>query len=323
MQGVIQGLQADQLIILGLIFVAAFSTVFGVLYVLSPNRMRGRMEQLAGQGGLVPDAGRQHAWMDKLVQWSMPVSRLSLPKEGWENSQLRVRFMNAGWRSTQAAPLYFGAKTVLAVTLPMIGLLALSGQPALQERNLMLALLAMLGAIGYYLPNIVLARKVSQRQRTVFEEFPDVIDLLTVCVEAGLGLDAALMRVADELALRCPVLADELQLMLLELRSGFSKEKALTNLSLRTGVEDVDKFASMLVQADRFGTSLGESLRVLSDMLRTKRRMRAEEQAAKIALKLLFPLIFTIFPSLLLVLLGPAFIQIYRVLLPTMAGQAG
>ncbi|WP_265919223.1 type II secretion system F family protein [Cupriavidus nantongensis] len=323
MQGIIQGLQADQLFILGLIFVAAFGTVFGVLYVLSPNRMRGRVEQLAGQGGLAPDAGRQHAWMDKLVQWSMPVSRLSLPKEGWENSQLRVRFMNAGWRSTQAAPLYFGAKTVLAVTLPMIGLLALSGQPALQERNLMLALLAMLGAIGYYLPNIVLARKVSQRQRTVFEEFPDVIDLLTVCVEAGLGLDAALMRVADELALRCPVLADELQLMLLELRSGFSKEKALTNLSLRTGVEDVDKFASMLVQADRFGTSLGESLRVLSDMLRTKRRMRAEEQAAKIALKLLFPLIFTIFPSLLLVLLGPAFIQIYRVLLPTMAGQGG
>lgn len=323
MQGIIQGLQADHLIILGLIFVAAFGTVFGVLHVFSPNRMRGRMEQLAGQAGLVPDAARQHAWLDKLVQWSKPVSRLSLPKEGWENSQLRVRFMNAGWRNASAAPLYFAAKTVLAVALPMIGLVALSGQPALQERNMIFTLLAVLGAIGYYLPNFVLARKVSQRQRNVFEEFPDVIDLLTVCVEAGLGLDAALMRVADELALRCPVLADELQLMLLELRSGFSKEKALSNLSLRTGVEDVDKFASMLIQADRFGTSLGESLRVLSDMLRTKRRMRAEEQAAKIALKLLFPLIFTIFPSLLLVLLGPAFIQIYRVLLPTMAGQGG
>ncbi|SCB13205.1 type II secretion system F family protein [Cupriavidus alkaliphilus] len=323
MQGIIQGFQTDQLIILGLIFVAAFGTVFGVLHVFSPNRMRGRMEQLAGQGGMAPEPGSMNAWLDKLVQWATPVSRLSLPKEGWENSQLRVRFMNAGWRNQHAAPLYFAAKTVLAVSLPMIGLLALAGQPALQERNLMFALLALLGAVGYYLPNVVLARKVSQRQRTVFEEFPDVIDLLTVCVEAGLGLDAALMRVADELALRCPVLADELQLMLLELRSGFSKEKALTNLSLRTGVEDVDKFASMLVQADRFGTSLGESLRVLSDMLRTKRRMRAEEQAAKIALKLLFPLIFTIFPSLLLVLLGPAFIQIYRVLLPTMAGQGG
>ena len=324
MQGIIQGFPAEQLIVLALIFVAAFGTVFGVLYVLSPDRLRGRAEQIAGQAGQAgTDTRRQHVLLDKLVKWAQPVSRLSLPKEGWENSQLRVRFMNAGWRNASAAPLYFAAKTVLAVALPMIGLLASAGQPALQEQNVLFALLAVLGAIGYYLPNAVLARHVAQRQRTVFEEFPDVIDLLTVCVEAGLGLDAALMRVADELALRCPVLADELQLMLLELRSGFSKEKALTNLALRTGVEDVDKFASMLVQADRFGTSLGESLRVLSDMLRTKRRMRAEEQAAKIALKLLFPLIFTIFPSLLLVLLGPAFIQIYRVLLPTMTGEGG
>ncbi|MFS8935019.1 type II secretion system F family protein [Cupriavidus taiwanensis] len=324
MQDIFQGFQADQFIVLALIFVAAFGTVFGLLYVFSPNRLRGRAEQIAGQGSqLGADPGKQHALIEKLVQWAQPVSRLSLPKEGWENSQLRVRFMNAGWRNANAAPLYFGAKTALAVALPMIGLVAANSQPGMQDQQIMFALLAVLGAIGYYLPNIVLARKVSQRQRTVFEEFPDVIDLLTVCVEAGLGLDAALMRVADELALRCPVLADELQLMLLELRSGFSKEKALTNLALRTGVEDVDKFASMLVQADRFGTSLGESLRVLSDMLRTKRRMRAEEQAAKIALKLLFPLIFTIFPSLLLVLLGPAFIQIYRVLLPTMAGQGG
>ncbi|CAG9172075.1 type II secretion system F family protein [Cupriavidus pinatubonensis] len=322
MQGIIQGFQSDQLIVLALIFVAAFGMVFGVLYAFSPNRMRGRAEQLAGHAGQAGGrAGRQQAWIDKLVQWTQPVSRLSLPKEGWEGSQLRVRFMNAGWRSASAAPLYFTAKTILAIALPMIGLIAVSNQPALQQQHIMLALLTLLAAIGYYLPNTVLSHKVAERQRAVFEEFPDVIDLLTVCVEAGLGLDAALMRVADELALRCPVLADELQLMLLELRSGFSKEKALSNLSLRTGVEDVDKFASMLIQADRFGTSLGDSLRVLSDMLRTKRRMRAEEQAAKIALKLLFPLIFTIFPSLLLVLLGPAFIQIYRVLLPTMAGQ--
>ena len=178
----------------------------------------------------------------------------------------------------------------------------------------MFAMLAVLAAIGYYIPNILLSRKVATRQRTVFEEFPDVIDLLTVCVEAGLGLDAALMRVADELALRCPVLADELQLMLLELRSGFSKEKALGNLSLRTGVEDVDKFASMLIQADRFGTSVADSLRVHSDMLRTRRHMLAEERAAKIGTKILFPLIFCIFPSLFVVLLGPAAIQVITAL---------
>lgn len=321
MQDIMQGFRIDQWIVLALIFVAAFGTVFGVLYAFSPDRMRGRMERIASEtGSFTGDAGQRQALIDTIVRWAQPVSRLSLPKEGWEHSQLRIRFMNAGWRNANAAPLYFAAKTLLAVALPMFGLVATASTPAFQQESAMFAMLAVLAAIGYYIPNILLSRKVATRQRTVFEEFPDVIDLLTVCVEAGLGLDAALMRVADELALRCPVLADELQLMLLELRSGFSKEKALGNLSLRTGVEDVDKFASMLVQADRFGTSLGESLRVLSDMLRTKRRMRAEEQAAKIALKLLFPLIFTIFPTLLLVLLGPAFIQIYRVLLPTMAG---
>jgi len=321
MQGIMQGFQSDQVMLLALVFVAAFGTVFGLLYAFSPDRIRGRMEQITGQGAGDNGAqGQQNAWLEKLVKWSEPVSRLSLPKEGWENSQLRVRFMNAGWRSSSAAPLYFAAKTLLAVALPMVGLVAASGRPTFQDQHMMFALLAVLCAIGYYLPNVVLTRKVENRKRAVFEEFPDVIDLLTVCVEAGLGLDAALMRVADELELRCPVLADELQLMLLELRSGFSKEKALLNLALRTGVEDVDRFASMLIQADRFGTSLGESLRVLSDMLRTKRRMRAEEAAAKIALKLLFPLIFMIFPTLLLVLLGPAFIQIYRVLLPTMSG---
>lgn len=215
MQDIMQGFRADQLIVLALVFVAAFGTVLGVLYVFSPDRMRGRMEQIANETGTVPgNAGQQQAWVEKLVKWAQPVSRLSLPKEGWENSQLRVRFMNAGWRDASAAPLYFAAKTLLAVALPMIGLIATSSVPAFQEQSMMFAVLAVLAAIGYYIPNIVLSRKVTARQRTVFEEFPDVIDLLTVCVEAGLGLDAALMRVADELALRCPVLADELQLML-------------------------------------------------------------------------------------------------------------
>ena len=133
-------------------------------------------------------------------------------------------------------------------------------------------------------------------------------------------LDAALARVATEIGLKSAVLSEELQLVTLELRAGSSKEKALRNLALRTGVDDVDALVAMLIQSERFGTSIADSLRVQSDQLRTKRRQRAEEQAAKIALKLLFPLIFFIFPSLLVVLLGPAFIQIYRVLLPTMSG---
>lgn len=320
-----QTLYSVQNAVLVLVFIAAFIAALGLLQLFSPSRTRGRVQQIGGQTvDTSATDGLDGAWVEKLATWAKPVSQLSLPKEGWENSQLRVRFMNAGWRHASAAPLYFGVKTLLAIALPTIGLAVMSAQHVVfHDQEMTFAVLGLLGAIGYYLPSAVLARKIENRKRAVFEEFPDMIDLLTVCVEAGLGLDAALLRVSQELALRCPVLASELELMLLELRSGFSKEKALLNLALRTGVEDVDKFASMLIQADRFGTSLADSLRVLSDMLRTKRRMIAEEQAAKIALKLLFPLIFFIFPTLLLVLLGPAFIQIYRVLLPTMTGSAG
>ncbi|CAJ0795095.1 hypothetical protein LMG7141_03042 [Ralstonia condita] len=319
-----QALNSGQLLILALIFVAAFGGALGLLHLFSPSRTRGRVQQIGGQTiGTDLVGGPDHAWVEKLATWAKPVSQLSLPKEGWDSSQLRVRFMNAGWRQPWAPSLYFGVKTTLAIALPLLGLMVLGARPEHHSQELIFAILGLLSAIGYYLPNAVLARRIETRKRAVFEEFPDMLDLLTVCVEAGLGLDAAMMRVADELALRCPVMAEEMELTLLELRSGFSKEKALTNLALRTGVEDVDRFASMLIQADRFGTSLADSLRVLSDMLRTKRRMLAEEQAAKIALKLLFPLIFFIFPTLLLVLLGPAFIQIYRVLLPTMTGQGG
>ncbi|ESH89091.1 type II secretion system protein [Cupriavidus sp. HPC(L)] len=324
-------MQTQQWLLLGLVFVAAFGAALGLMLVCSPNRLRARLERLerlggagtAGSGAASGAAQAGGGWSARLSEWARPVSRLALPREGWENSALRVRFMNAGWRGTAAPTLYFAAKTVLALALPLAALVATVGTPLASDGALLAMLLIAICAVGYYLPNAVLARRIVQRKRAVFEEFPDAIDLLTVCVEAGLGLDAALMRVAGELSLRCPVLANELELMLLEMRSGFSKEKALSNLALRTGVDDVESFAAMLVQADRFGTSLGESLRVLSDMLRTKRRMLAEEQAAKIALKLLFPLIFLIFPSLLVVLLGPAFIQIVRVLLPTMTGQGG
>ena len=166
----------------------------------------------------------------------------------------------------------------------------------------------------------MLAHTLQKRQREIFENFPDALDLLTVCVEAGLSLEQALNKVASEMHLKSLVLSHELELVLIEMRAGFSKEKALRNFASRTGVDDVDTLVAMLIQSERFGTSMGESLRVHSETLRDKRRFRAEEAAAKIALKLLFSLIFFIFPTLLLVLLGPAFIQIYRVLLPTMAG---
>jgi tight adherence protein C len=178
-----------------------------------------------------------------------------------------------------------------------------------------------LAAAGYYIPDFVLKQKTLRRQRELLNNFPDAVDLLTVCVEAGLGLDAALSRVTEELRHKCPVLADELHLANLELRAGGTRQQALRNLALRTGLEELNAFVAMLVQAERFGTSIADSLRVYASELRNKRRVKAEEAAAKIAVKLLFPLIFFLFPGLMMVIMGPGMIGIYRHLLPAMGGH--
>jgi len=322
-----QNLNVVQAVMLGGLFVFVVGGVLVAMLLFAPRSIQRRLQQAGGAdtgagaaAGLGDDLASR--WVAKLVELSAPISKLSVPKEGWENSPLRIRLMNAGWRNQSAAALYFTAKTLLALALPCAALLGLITTKLGDERALLSVILVALAGIGYYIPNVVLSQRVKVRQRTIFEDFPDALDLLTVCVEAGLGLDAALMRVSEELRFRSDVVASELDLLLLEMRSGFTKETALRNFALRTGVEDIESFCAMLIQADRFGTSISESLRVLSDMLRTRRRMRAEERAAKIALKLLFPLIFCIFPSLMVVLMGPAMIQIYRVLLPTMSGGA-
>ncbi|MDP9585675.1 UNVERIFIED_ORG: tight adherence protein C [Burkholderia contaminans] len=320
-----QNLNVVHTVMLAGLFVFVAGGVLVAMLLFAPRSMQRRIQQASGAGvgvAIGADGGGDVTphWVEKLVELSKPISKLSVPQDGWENSPLRIRLMNAGWRDSNAAALYFTAKTVLALALPCAALLVLITTRLAEQRMLLSAILVALAGIGYYVPNFILARRITARQRTIFEDFPDALDLLTVCVEAGLGLDAALMKVSDELRFRSEVVASEFDLLLLETRSGFTKETALRNLALRTGVEDIESFCAMLIQADRFGTSIAESLRVLSDMLRTRRRMRAEERAAKIALKLLFPLIFCIFPALMCVLLGPAMIHVYRVLLPTFVG---
>jgi tight adherence protein C len=211
---------------------------------------------------------------------------------------------------------------VLVLALPAILFLYVGVTGVQFPTHLYLACMLTAAAFGYYLPNGVLTRRIAARQTEIFENFPDALDLMLVCVEAGLGLDAALKKVSEEIAIKSRLLAEEMHLVTLELRAGNSKEKALHNLAMRTGVQEVETLVAMLIQADRFGTSIAQSLRIHAEELRTKRRLRAEEAAAKISLKLLFPLIFFIFPSMLVILLGPAFLHVYRVLLPTMSGQA-
>jgi tight adherence protein C len=229
--------------------------------------------------------------------------------------------MHAGYRGGKAATIYFAAKTALAAALPALLLLAVTVSGArLHASMLMLALLTA-AATGFYLPNVALSAIIRRRQRDIFENFPDVLDLMTVCIEAGLSVDAAINRVAQEAAATSPAISGELHMVTLELGAGGGKEKALRNLATRTGVGDIDTLVTMLIQAEQFGTSIGDSLRVHAEHLRIKRRRIAEEAAAKVSLKLLMPLIFCIFPALMLIMLGPAILQIYRVLLPSLGGQ--
>lgn len=309
-----------QIIFLVVVFVAVFVTTLVILFQLMPQPLQGRLDLVSGADD-VSAAALQSPWISRIVKLSAPFSKLSLPSEGWENSRLRIRFMNAGYRTGTAPVLFFAAKTILTFALPGLLILYAGIFGGRLQGNLLLAALVLSAAVGYFLPNAVLEKRIANRKREIFESFPDAIDLMTICVEAGLGLDAALARVGDEIRLKSPILADELHLVTLELRAGSARDRALRNLALRTGVEEIDALVAMLVQADRFGTSVADSLRVHSEGLRSKRRFRAEEAAAKIPTKLLFPLIFCIFPSMLLVLMGPAFINIYRVLLPTMAGH--
>ena len=305
------GLQIGLLVVLFLI-------VFGIVLVLARlfagNAVQVRLDTLDVHKIDTGKAGRMNQrWLAHLISLTRPLAKLSLPEEGWEVSPIRIRFINAGWRKSSAPALFYAAKTGLALLLPLLAYLLLRHG----EHNLLLWLV-LAAALGYYLPDLWLKHCLKERQREIFETFPDALDLMTVCVEAGLAMDAALARVAQEIGMKSEILAEELQLVTLELRAGSAKDKALRNLALRTGVEDVDALVTLLIQAERFGTSIAASLRVQSDQLRTKRRQRAEETAAKIALKLLFPLIFFIFPSLLVVLMGPALLQIRRALLPAM-----
>lgn len=305
-------MNAAQLSFLLIVFSIVCALAWLAMMLFAPVALRTRLRRFIGKSDTTKlESG---GWIERVAKATQPLTKLSIPEEGWEKSPLRTRFMNAGWRNPHAPTLFFAAKTALALMGPaLIGVLVaasvimLSGIP-------LLFLLLLTAATGYYLPNVALNRIARRRQREIFETLPDALDLLTVCVEAGLSLERAFVKVAAEIHIKSVILAQELQLVLMEMRAGFSKERALRNFALRSGVSDVDTLVAMLIQSERFGTSVGDSLRVYAENLRNKRRLLAEECAAKMGLKLLFPLIFCIFPTLLMVLLGPAGIQLSRTL---------
>jgi tight adherence protein C len=231
------------------------------------------------------------------------------PRSAKELGKLQQRLVTAGYRSREALVIFFGIRLGLAV----LGF-AVAAAPIMGRPNLLMALTVC--GVGYVLPSMILARLAKRRQHQIRLGLPDALDLLVVSVEAGLGLDQALQRVAEELAFAHPDLCDELRLINLELRAGTGRAEALHNLARRTGLEDIASLVTMLVQTDKFGTSVAQSLRVHSETLRTKRRQRAEEAAAKTGAKMVFPLVICIFPAIWVVTLGAAVIKFIQVLMP-------
>ena len=281
---------------------------------LVPNKSQRRLQELTP-----PE--EKTDWVKTVVGLAGPFAKLSIPEGKWEDSALRIRFINAGIRNINAPIIFYAAKTVLPLVFAAVTYIGLQLAGKSLDRNTLIFVLLIAATIGCYLPNFVLSRALKARKREIFENFPDAADLMLVCVEAGLGLDAALVKVAEEMKINSGALTEEIHLTNLETRAGSTRNQALRNLALRTGVDEINTFATMLSQADKFGTSIGESLRVFSDDLRHKRQIRAEVLAAKLPTKMLFPLILCIFPAISMVILGPAGVQIYRVILPMLGGQ--
>ena len=237
-----------------------------------------------------------------------------LPEESQEYARSRMNFVRAGLRRSNFPTLFFGIKGSLALVLPSAFFLARFWIREPLKANLTLGILLFLALCGFYLPEIWLRRRITKRKQAIFEGLPDALDLLVVCVEAGMGLDAAMNRVAEEMELANKPLSDELQLFNLELRAGKLRQEAMKNLAQRIDLEDMNTLTTLLIQTDRFGTSLAGALRVYSDSFRTKRYMMAEELAAKLPTKLMVPLILFIFPGLFAAIMGPAIIRLLEVL---------
>ena len=289
-----------------LAFVFGTAIVGGFAYALAPSRasaIESRIEELT-----MPREEEEKPRFQSLVGMLKRVGEKA-PKSAKELGTLRLRLVQAGYRRDEALTIFFGLRVAVS-----LGLFSLFATSILMRPNIMLALGAL--GLGYILCGMVLARMAKRRSHRIRLSLADALDLLVVSVEAGLGLDQAMTRVGTELAFAYPELSDELRLINLELRAGKPRAEALRNLADRTGVDDLSSLVTMLIQTDKFGTSVAQSLRVYSETLRTKRRQRAEEAAAKTGVKMVFPLVTCIFPAIWVVTIGPAAIKFITVLFP-------
>jgi tight adherence protein C len=239
-----------------------------------------------------------------------------VPSSETEVATLKADLIRAGFRSENALPVFYGVRIVVTLLMLMLCLMMESKMPP--NPVMKLGLMASGIGAGWVLPRFFLEKKVAKRQETLRLSLPDALDLLVVSIEAGLGLDQAIQHVARELHASHPQLSDEMSLVTLEMRHGKRRSEALRNFAERTGEAEFRKLVAILIQNDRFGTSMGESLRTHSDFLRVRRRQEAEERAGKVGVKLVFPIFFFILPSMLVVAAGPGLLQVFKYLFPMM-----
>lgn len=299
-------------------FLAIALGVWGLLTTVADRRSGAadRLERILKGGARRPGQPsslvRQQDRLQALVARAAPALARPLQGKEAEIGRLRMELLHAGYRDEQAVQIYLGAKFLLllialAVMVPIAYARHGTTRPAIVE-------VGVAAGVAFYLPAFVLGSLKKKRQEAIFLGLPDALDLMVVCVEAGLGLDAAMRRVATELVGSCRELCEEFEIANFQVQWGRPRRDVLHDLGRRTGVADVRALSAILIQAERFGSSIAVALRVQSDSMRTRRRQLAEERAAKTAVKLLFPLVLFIFPGIFVVLVGPAGIQIARTL---------
>jgi len=308
----------DATVTIAIVFVttAVFAGSLAALVLNRQTDTRRRLDRIMAppkDRPLVAAAVKELSLTDTVGPTLARVSKV-LPTSPREMSRIRRRLARAGFTSPSAAVVYAALEVVLPVVAG-VSAFAVFGSP----RGIMVG--SLLAIAGYLVPGLVVGRIVTRRQMQIRNGLPDALDLIIVCVEAGLSLDQAVLKASEELALSHPALADELHQVTNEIRAGKPRMEAFRNFADRTKIDDVRALVAMLVQTDRFGTSIAQALRTHADTGRTVRRQRAEERAAKLGVKLVFPLVFCLFPAMYVVTLGPGAIRIIRVLIQGLAEQ--
>jgi tight adherence protein C len=272
--------------------------------LLDPNG--GRVESEKGL------AKQQEFFQAKVTAAAQRLGKSLRPSDEQELGKIRVKLLNAGFRQESAVAVYYGVKVISLLVVLILAIPCLVMKFGMTQRAAMFAVC--LGGLGFYLPDIFVNKRKKRRAESIFLSLPDALDLMVVCVEAGLGLDSAMRRVSSELARSSPVLCEEFAIANFQLQMGRSRREALRDLGIRTGIEDVRSLAAVIIQAEKFGSSIGAALRVQSDSMRLRRRQLAEERAAKTAVKIMIPLILFIFPGVFVVLVGPAGMQMAKLM---------